>query len=191
MEVAAVTVKPAIVFRNSPEQLTSRWQLSDGTDVLIRPIRSGDADIERAFVHNLSPTSKYFRFMQGLTDLTPTMVDRFTNVDQHKDLALIAVTWRNGKETEIAVARYFTNPDGKSCEFAIVVADEWQEKGIGTRLLSLLIEQARARGLTRIEGDVLAQNYHMLEFVRAFGFSIQRSVDDPGVNRVVLALSTQ
>lgn len=172
----------------SAEQLTTRWRLPDGTDIVFRPIRPQDAEIERAFVRNLSLQAKYFRFMQGLRELTPEMVERFTRIDQERDLALIATTAEGGKEIEIAVGRYFVNADGQSCEFAIVVGDAWQNKGIGTQLVSRLIECARARGLKRIEGIVLAQNYAMLEFVRHLGFSIQRRRAESEVYDVAMNL---
>jgi acetyltransferase len=177
-----------MAIHSHPDQLTTRWQLPDGTEIVIRPIRPEDASIEQAFVRNLSPQSKYFRFMQALRELTPQMLVHFTHIDCDRDLALIAVATQHGKEVELAVGRYFTNPDGKSCEFAIVVADEWQGKGIGTRLLSQIIEHARSRGLELMEGDVLAENRHMLEFVRNLGFSVHPSPDNFAVFHVVKEL---
>ena len=60
------------------------------------------------------------------------------------------------------MCRYITNPDGETCEFAIVIADDWQRKGLGRRLMSALIEVARARGLRSMIGHVLAENRGML-----------------------------
>jgi acetyltransferase len=171
-----------------PAHLVSDWQLADGTDIVIRPIRPEDAEIEQAFVRNLSPQSRYFRFMQTLKDLTPEMLVRFTQIDYHRELALIAVMTVDGKEAEIAVARYITNPDGTSCEFALVVADEWQGKGVGTRLMHGLMEAARARGFRTMDGEVLAANTSMLEFVENLGFEIRPNPNDPNVKTVVKAL---
>ena len=89
-----------------------------------------DASIEQSFVKRLSPQSKYFRFMQGLNELTQEMLIRFTQLDYHRELALIAVYEDGAMETELGVARYVKNPDGKTREFALVVTDEWQGKGI-------------------------------------------------------------
>jgi acetyltransferase len=154
-----------------PTHLVSHWRLDDGTELTIRPIRPEDARIEQTFVCTLSPQSRYFRFMESLQELTPQMLVRFTQIDYDREMALIATTTRDGEEVEIAVARYGTNPDGESCEFAIVVADEWQCRGLGTRLLSLLIDHARARGLRRMEGTVLADNAAMLALARKLGFT--------------------
>jgi len=177
-----------------PAHLVSHWQLPDGTDISIRPIRPEDAEIEQAFVRRLSPQSKYFRFMQSLQELTPTMLVRFTQIDYDREMALIAVLGNRseadrtapeaGDETEIGVARYTINPDGQSCEFALVVADEWRRRGIGSRLMSSLIEIARARGLKTMEGEVLSGNAEMLGLVSRLGFSVQTSADDPSVRLV-------
>jgi acetyltransferase len=151
--------------------LEHQLRLGDGTDITIRPVRPEDAQIEARFVRNLSPQSKYFRFQQAFRELTPAMLVRFTQLDYARELALIAVVKEGGREVEIAVARYGTNPDGQSCEFAVVVADAWQGKGIGTRLLTLLMESARSQGLRRVEGEVLAENTAMLDFVKHLGFT--------------------
>jgi len=170
-----------------PADLVSRFQLADGTDITVRPIRPEDAGIEQAFVRDLSAESKYFRFMHALAELTPEMLVRFTQIDYDREMALVAVAGQPGQETEIAVARYMTNPDGETCEFALVVADAWHRKGIGSRLMLRLIEIAAARGLTAMEGEVLAGNTRMLALVRDLGFSARASEEDPEI-RVVTRL---
>jgi acetyltransferase len=171
-----------------PSHLVAHMQLNDGVDILLRPIRPEDAEIEVAFVHNLSPESRYMRFMQTLQELTPEMLVRFTQIDYDRELALVAITEPGGREVEIAVARYSMNPDGESCEFALVVADAWQRKGIGTRLVTLLMEAARARGFRVMEGQVLAENSAMLALVKRLGFGVKRIDNYPGVYSVSRAL---
>ena len=164
-----------------PHHLIRQIQLADGTNITIRPIRPEDAEIEQSFVRRLSPQSKYFRFMQTLNELTPEMLIRFTQLDYNRELALIVTQEKNGKEVELAVTRYVVNPDGKSCEFALVVADEWQNKGIGSQLLTQLMEAAQERGYHSMVGEILADNLKMLELVKSLGFHISSSADDPGV----------
>ena len=164
-----------------PKHLVSRWQLADGTDITIRPIRPEDAEIEQSFVKALSSQSKYFRFMRSLNELTQEMLVRFTQIDYHRELALIAVVEQDGGETELGVARYIINPDGRSCEFALVVADAWQGKGIGSRLMQALMEAARQRGLGEINGEILSTNHNMLHLMTSLGFGLHVSSEDPGV----------
>ena len=171
-----------------PNHLVSLWQLADGTNIKIRPIRPEDASIEQSFVRDLSSKSRYFRFMQGLNELTQQMLVRFTQLDYNRELALIAVLELAGEETELGVARYVMNPDGESCEFALVVADKWQHKGLGSHLMSALIEAARQNGFKMMNGEILANNHNMLKLTENLGFSLHTSSDDPGIRVAVRRL---
>jgi len=171
-----------------PTQLVSQWQLADGTDITIRPIRPEDAELVQAFVRGLSEESKYFRFMSSMQELTETMLVRFTQIDYSREMALIAVTLAQNREIELGVARYAINPDGDSCEFALVVADSFQGKGLGQKLMVVLMEAARTKGLSMIEGDVLSNNHNMLNLMMRLGFAVKTSEDDQSVMRVSRAL---
>jgi acetyltransferase len=164
-----------------PAALVSHWQVADGTPITIRPIRPEDAQIEQAFVRGLSDESRYFRFMQSLHELTPQMLVRFTQIDYDREMAFIAVVDDDGAELQVAVARYTANPDQRSCEFALVVADAWQGRGIGTRLMQSLMQVARTRGLTLMEGEVLASNSNMLGLMKRLGFATRARPGDDGV----------
>ncbi|MCG6898808.1 MAG: bifunctional acetate--CoA ligase family protein/GNAT family N-acetyltransferase [Gammaproteobacteria bacterium] len=171
-----------------PSHLVIKLQLPNGTDMVIRPIRPEDAGIEQTFIRKLSERAKYFRFMQSITELSPQMLARFTQIDYSREMALIAVVYVDGQETEIGVARYIINPDGKSCEFAIVIADNWQRQGIAHRLMQQLIETARSHGLQIMEGDVLATNHEMRSLAKKLGFSIKLDEEEPSMERIVLHL---
>jgi acetyltransferase len=105
-------------------------------------------------------------------------------------MAFVAmVAGERGGEKEVAVARYVTNPDGTSCEFAIVVADEWQRVGLGRYMMAQLIEVARARGLSSMSGEILASNMGMQKLAMQLGFAIEQSPADPALRRATLSLS--
>lgn len=167
-----------------PSRLVRHLTLPDGTAITIRPIRPEDAEIEQQFVRDLSDESRYFRFLDSLRELSPKMLSHFTRVDYDRHMALIAVTLVDGKETEIGVARYVVAPDGTSCEFAIVVADAWQRRGIGTRLMHALVDAARQRGLTLMFGEALSSNHKMLRFVQELGFRIAFDTGDSHLMRI-------
>jgi acetyltransferase len=165
-----------------PAALVQRWHLPDGTPVTVRPIRPEDAAIEQAFVRGLSERTRYFRFMQAVHELTPQMLVRFTQIDYDREMAFIAVVENEkGKEQQVAVVRYTTNPDQRSCEFALVVADEWQGLGIGTHMMQSLMQVARNRGLRLMEGEVLADNMNMMSLMRRLDFAIRSRPWDEGV----------
>ncbi|MCB0717209.1 MAG: bifunctional acetate--CoA ligase family protein/GNAT family N-acetyltransferase [Bacteroidetes bacterium] len=165
-----------------PAHLTSQYQLADGTTITIRPIRPEDAEIEQDFVRRLSPESKFFRFMRSVNELTHEMLVRFTQLDYHRELGLIAVL-NNGQpdEMQVGVARYGASVDGTSCEFGLVVSDEWQHKGIGTNLMTALLEAAQQKGFTEMNGEILSTNHGMLGLVENLGFTLQPHPEDPGV----------
>jgi acetyltransferase len=167
-----------------PTQLVSQWQLADGTDITIRPIRPEDAELVQAFVRGLSEESKYFRFMNSMQELTETMLVRFTQIDYSREMALIAVTVEQEKEIEIGVARFAINPDGDTCEFALVIADNVQGKGLGQKLMVSLMEAARDKGLNTIEGEVLSNNHNMIKLMTRLGFTTKTSEEDQSIMKV-------
>jgi acetyltransferase len=171
-----------------PSKLVDEYRLLDGTYITIRPIRPEDAETERAFVDGLSERSRYLRFMYSLKNITMQMVSRFTQIDYDREMALIALVDADDGERQIAVGRYVMNPDGRSCEFAIVVADDWHGKGIATELLRRLIDIARDRRLEEMVGIVLRENKGMIALAKDLGFDQQRSPDDPGVVIMTLKL---
>ncbi len=168
-----------------PHELISHYQLSNGVNICIRPIRPEDADLETNFHSRLSERTKYFRFMQALHELTPEMIVRFTQIDYDREMAFIAITDDEHKTTELAVGRYLMNPDGQSVEFALVVADDCHSLGIGTRLMNSLMQSAKAKGMLFFEGEVLAINQPMLSLVTKLGFSIETIALDQNIVRVV------
>lgn len=167
-----------------PTQLVNRSYLPDGTELTIRPIRPEDADNEQAFVRGLSAEAKHYRFMLELKELTPQMLARFTQIDYSREMALIAVVREEGAPRQVGVARYVINPDGASGEFAIVIADEWQRRGLASMLMQALMEAARDHRLRSIEGEVLADNTAMLKLMASLGFSIRPHPDDVAMKRV-------
>ncbi len=175
-----------------PAHLASQWRAkegtADGTPVIIRPIRPEDAKIECEFVQSLSAQAKYLRLMGSVKELAPAMLARFTQVDYDREMALIAVVQEAERERQVGVARYIINPDGESCEYAIVVSEAWQGRGLGRYLMLQLIAIARARGLKTMLGQVLAANPQMLGFAAALGFVIDGTPHDLSVKEVRLNL---
>jgi acetyltransferase len=172
-----------------PVHLMQEWELPDGRVVSIRPIRPEDADLEQDFVKRMSDESKYYRFMDTIRELTQAMLVRFTQIDYDREMALIAtIQDENGKELQIGVSRYVTNPDGESVEFALAIADDWQKHGIGRKLMTALIDCARMKGHRSVVGDVLALNSKMFRLMTSLGFTIHPHPEDPAVKRVIKPL---
>ncbi len=160
-----------------PRHLVAKHILSDGTRLTIRPIRPEDAQSEQAFVRHLSPEARSFRFMHAINELTPEMLVRFTQIDYSREMALVAITDEAKGPIQQGVARYVINPDETSCEFAIVVSDQRQRQGIGTILMTALMDAARGQGVTEMFGTVRADNETMLALMDGLGF-VRRRVPD-------------
>ncbi|MGI9245191.1 MAG: GNAT family N-acetyltransferase, partial [Steroidobacteraceae bacterium] len=113
----------------------------------------------------------------------------FTQIDYDRELALILVrTLAGGEQRQIGVARYITLADGETCEFAIVVADEWQGKGVAHGLFTRLIDAARRRRLRLMTGITLRENTRMIDLSRALGFETTVDGDEPELVRMALRL---
>jgi acetyltransferase len=123
----------------------------------------------------------------GARAITPEYIESLVSVDYSRDMALAATTMLGGGEMLIGVARYVRDKQEQSAEFALVVADSWQGRGIGRRLLAKLIEAGRRRGLKRLHGEILATNRPMLELARKLGFELARH-EDPTITRALLDL---
>ena len=135
--------------------------LPDGTLVAIRPLGADDADALRRFHDGLSRETVYYRFFCMRGPLTDAEVDYFTGVDQRSRVALAAYI----DNTLIGVARYDRLPRTTDAEVACVVTDIWQGHGVGTVLLSRLVEIARRSGVRRFVADTLASNTRMLRLL--------------------------
>jgi acetyltransferase len=103
-------------------------------------------------------------------------------------MALLALTEIDGQEVELGVARYSINPDGESCEFALVVNDQWQKQGIGHKLMGVLMDVARGKGLKTMQGEVLKANHPMLKLVQGLGFRNEPHPEDDSVRRIAREL---
>ena len=181
-----------------PARYEQLLPMRGGGEYTIRPIHPDDADMLKRLVRELSPESRYFRFVSNMAELPPSLLARFTLIDYDREMALVAVitersTAPDGEITEtdriIGVSRYVTNPDQSSCEFALVVADDFNGKGLGSRLMESIMDVAREKGLAEMEGLVLANNTGMLKLMRGLGFGVKPYADDPDFKLVSHALN--
>lgn len=174
-----------------PASLIDRFTLTDGRNVLVRPVLPQDASLHQQFVRELSPTSRYRRFHGPMRELSADTLEYLTQVDYRSHLALLAETFDSrGEEAQVAEVRYVRREadagraDTGIADFAIAVADEWQGVGLGSRMFDALAASARDGGVRRLEGTVLADNEPMRALVRARGGRIRRDPDDA---RLVIA----
>ncbi len=171
-----------------PARYEQIWPMRGGGEYRVRPIHPDDAQMLQELMKNLSQESRYFRFVSSMAELPPAMLSRFTLIDYDREMALCAVVEEDTigadgqpakRERIIGVSRYITNPDQTSCEFSLVVADDYAGKGLGSRLMLSIMQVARDKGLQEIIGLVLTHNSGMLKLMQSLGFAIKAYPDDP------------
>jgi GNAT superfamily N-acetyltransferase len=147
---------------------------------LIRPIRRDDVDRNAAFLDSLSQSSKHFLFLAGVSDLSGEELNRLCDLDYAHDMAFVAIDASSGATPrQIGVCRYAAGSDAKKgAEISVAVADDWQHRGLGKRLLARLIDYARAHGVTRLYSIDSFANNRMRQLARDLGFHEQPDPDD-------------
>jgi acetyltransferase len=170
-----------------PSNYTQDWPMPGGGQYTLRPVQPDDATMLQDFVRKLSDQSRYYRFVSSMRELSVSMLARYTLIDYDREMALVAVCKErapdgDGEFTEtermIGVSRFIANPDLSSCEFSLVVDDEFSGQGLGSRLMLSIMDVARHKGLTEIDGLVLTKNTGMLKLMKSLGFQVETYADD-------------
>lgn len=164
-----------------------RWRSHAGEDLLIRSVGADDAALEVAFLRRLSPQTLYERVF-SYRKLRPGELRQLVQFDVRREIALLAAAERDDGEEVLAVARLKKNAVGTQCEFAIVVSDHAQRRGIGERLLRNLLAIARQAGIGKVTGHTLATNSAMKSLCRKLGFSARPDPEDATVTLLSIVL---
>jgi GNAT superfamily N-acetyltransferase len=147
-------------------------EVRDGSEIAVRPIEPGDRErVLRAF-HRLSPESRYRRFFAPLTELSERDLTYLTEIDHHDHEALVALD--PSSDEIVGVARYVRGDEPQHAEASIVVADDWQHRGVATALLERLAPLAREAGITHFLALILSENRDAIELFQHFAPSERR-----------------
>ncbi len=166
-----------LVIAPYPRKYVVPWELRDGTSVVLRPIKPEDEALLCDLFQGLSEETMRFRFFQVIRDMSHESLVRYCNIDYDREIAIIAET--KGKDRRIiGVSRLIVEPGRKRGEFAVVVGDQWQTLGLGSRLIDCVIEIGRDIGLETIGGDVLSQNQKMISLCTMKGFQLEPIDED-------------
>lgn len=173
-----LTTSYAAAVRYDGEQTRTHGEMNDGTPFFLRPIRPDDAVLERRFIEKLSPASRRYRFLETMRSPSQELLKLMTVIDPTTDAAYVAALGEGEQEQEIGVARFSAPPGGKDCEFAVTVADEWQNKGLGSLMMERLISVARARGIETMYSSDAADNTRMRQFAEHLHFHHEQDPED-------------
>jgi len=169
---------PKLAIRPYPFQYVTPATLKDGTKITIRPIRSEDEPLMVNFHRMLSANSvysRYFEFLKFEQRIAHERLARLCFIDYDREMALVAerrIRGNGGREI-IGVGRLIRLSCANAAEFALVVGDPWQNRGLGILLLELLVKIGRAERLALISGEILPDNLAMRRVSRRAGFRLK------------------
>jgi acetyltransferase len=182
---AAVTESqlPPLAIRPYPQHYGTVYTLADRTPILVRAIRPEDEPMMVRFHGTLSDESVYFRYFTHVTleqRISHARLARLCFIDYDREIALVAVQAEplGGVNAIIGVARLCKPHGAGDAEFAVVVSDGCQRRGVGTRLLRKLLEVAREEHVTRIRGVILHENHAMRRLCQRVGFDVHQRPDE-------------
>ena len=175
---ASISTPHHLVISPYPQQYEKRKISADGLTFSIRPIKPEDAPLLEELFETLSPSSIYHRFFSPLKSLSHDMLVRFTQIDYDREMALVALDESGDQEKMLGVARVIGRPDGDRGEFAVVVGDPWQGRGLGAELLKRCLGIVKERGMQSVWGAALTENKQMLKLARKIGFQIKQTSGD-------------
>jgi acetyltransferase len=175
-----------------PAHLIDVIWAANGRRVTIRPMLPQDFELQRKFFRSLSPRARYSRFLGCFNELPDGVAQRLENFDNSSHLALLAEVFEDRRETMVGEARYVVDQyDSTKCEFALVVADDWQRYGIGGALLRQLEREAGPSGVRRMLADTLCDNKAMRGLAARRGYSIKANPEDARLVKLEKQLSAR
>ncbi|MCX5816739.1 MAG: bifunctional acetate--CoA ligase family protein/GNAT family N-acetyltransferase [Proteobacteria bacterium] len=177
---------PHLVITPYPVRYIMNWKMPDGTEVMLRPIKPEDEPLELEMLSTLSQESLRVRFFSIVKDISHEMLVRFCNIDYDREMAIVAELKDGNEKRIIGIGRLIIESGTKSCEYAVLVHDQYQGKGLGYKLVDLLIGIAQDKGLDEIYGTVLSENDKMLRVSKKLGFKLSRLPE--GLTEARLAL---
>jgi acetyltransferase len=175
-----------LAIASYPKKYVAAWELKNGTKVLLRPIKPEDEGRFNELLKSLSEETMRFRFFELIKEMSHETLTQYCNLDYDREIAIVAEL-RQGNRRIIGAARLIVELGGKSGEFAVLIGDQWQGLGLGSKLTDYIISVAKDMWLERIYGYVIPNNYKMIRLCDKKGFKIE-TLDEDTV-KVSLALS--
>jgi acetyltransferase len=186
--VTSSPATPEALRGRYPAELERVWQPSGGAALLLRPLRADDLDRERAFIESLSAQTLYLRLQYSANSASERDLARLLDLDYYDRFAIAAIATAADEERIVGVSRYARIDASRRAECAIVVADAWQGRGLGSELMRALVMAAAERDIDCLEGTTLAENGRIAEWARRFGFAVRTQPNSGGLMLVQLDL---
>jgi acetyltransferase len=178
---------PHLIITPYPTKYITHWRLPD-MDVLLRPVRPEDEPLQHEMLTSLSEKTLRQRFFHTIKHITHEMHARLCNIDYEREIAIVAEITEGNKRRLIGVGRLLVEPDLRRAEFAVLVHDRFQGRGLGYKLVDIVVGIAHEKGLKEIYGLVLSDNLRMISMCRRLGCKVEPLEDEEGITKVSLEL---
>jgi acetyltransferase len=176
----------------STHRYPSQWErhlvLHDDWRIFVRPVRPADELLIKSLLEHVTAEDLRLRFFAAIKNFSHLFLARLTDLDYAKAMAFIAFDEITSEP--LGVVRVHLDATLESGEYAILLRSDLKGQGLGWALMQMIIEYARAHGLTSIHGQVLQQNSVMLKMCRELGFEVRTDAQDRGLCDVVLHLES-
>ena len=160
--------------RPYPKEWEQGHALQDGTSILVRPLRPEDEPLLHTFHARVTAEDLRLRFFAPIKDFSHVFLARLTQLDYARAMAFAALDGTTGEI--MGVVRLHADANYEKAEYAILIRSDLKGRGLGWKLMELMISYARSEGLRQIEGQVLRENIMMLQMCAELGFEV---ADDP------------
>ncbi|MBN2017925.1 MAG: bifunctional acetate--CoA ligase family protein/GNAT family N-acetyltransferase [Candidatus Cloacimonetes bacterium] len=185
VKVSAEHPNEHLVISPYPSEYITEYTMSNGEKAILRPIKPEDELMEKEMFSNFSERTQRYRFFQLIKDISHDELVRYTQIDYDREIAIIAIVKENGKEKMAGVVRLIADQYNETAEFAIVIADPWQNLGLGNKFTDYIMEIAKARGIQKIYANILADNHIMLHMFRSRDFKMIKTEDSFYAEKVI------
>jgi len=175
---AQAAAYPHLVITPYPTRYVAPWRLKDGTEVVLRPIRPEDEPLEHEMLTTVSEATIRSRYYQSIKQISHAMHVRSCHIDYDREMAIVAEIRTGQKKRLIGIGSLSIDGDGGTGEFAVIVHDEFQGRGLAAKLLDVLIGIATERGLREFFGFVEPANSRMTALCDKLGMTRRRAADD-------------
>jgi acetyltransferase len=177
--IGKVSAFPHLVITPYPTRYVTPWRLSDGTEVILRPIRPEDEPLEHEMLTSVSEATIRSRFYQNFKNISHAMHVRSCHIDYDRDMAIVAEIRQDQKKRLIGIGSLAIDADrGEKGEFAVIVHDDFGGRGLASKILDVLVGIASERGLKEFYGFVEPMNTKMAALCEKLGMTRQRISHD-------------
>ena len=161
-----------------PDAPVSDGHMQDGTPVILRPVRPDDRKFLCLFFGTCSPKSLYSRFERQINELPMELAEQFCSADGTREISVVA-EMPHGKQQEImGVGQLLADPNHTMAEYAVLVADPWQGKGLGSELTDFCLEVAKRWGIKKVVGEFSPSNVRIIRILQSRQFHLHRDLQE-------------